>query len=214
MKSHLVCLVVLLVACGKREPAPAAAPSPAAAPTPGPTATPAGAPAPAAAPALPPQPTALATRPGGPTVEACGRAADHLKELVVDTVEGTREQRAYVEQLVGSSREAVLRYCLELAVPREIECVLAARSFEGLSGCENHRREISEELALRSEPTEADCGRFYDRLRQFRLAEGVSPAEMDRDRDQIIRTCQERARAGTIACFVASPTYEQARRCP
>jgi len=67
---------------------------------------------------------------------------------------------------------------------------------------------------MHREPTAADCARFFARLRQLQLAEGVRPEEIDPDRDQIIRTCQEKAKAGTIACFIASPTYEQARRCP
>ena len=43
---------------------------------------------------------------------------------------------------------------------------------------------------------------------------GAAPAEVERDRDQIVRSCQEKAKMGTIVCFIASPTYEQARRCP
>jgi hypothetical protein len=131
---------------------------------------------------------------------------------VVD--DASKAEREYVARLIGANRSSVMRYCLELAVPKEIECVVAAKSFDGLAGCENRRREISEELVAHSEPTLADCEKFFDRLRQFKVAEGVSPKEIDKDRDQVVRSCQEKARAGTIACFIASPTYEQARRCP
>jgi len=124
------------------------------------------------------------------------------------------EERAYAKKLTASGREGVMRYCLEIAVPKEIACVSAAKTTEGLVGCENFRRELTEELVAHTEATEADCARFFDRLRQFKLAEGATPDEVDKTRDQIIRTCQERAKPGTIACFIASPTYEQARRCP
>ena len=108
----------------------------------------------------------------------------------------------------------MLRYCLEIAVPQEIACVVAAKEVDKLVGCERKRREIPEALAVARELTEADCARFFDRLRQFKLIEGVKPEDIDKDRDQIIRSCQEKARPGTVACFIASPTYEQARRCP
>jgi hypothetical protein len=138
-----------------------------------------------------------------------------VRSLVVASVEGaTAQERAYVSQLIDKDRTQVVRYCLEIAVVKEIECVLAAKNVESLIGCERMRREIPEELAVARELTEADCARFFDRLRQFKLAEGVAPADMDKDRDQIIRACQEKAKPGTVACFIASPTYEQARRCP
>jgi hypothetical protein len=185
---------------------PDAAPPVAVAPPAPPDAAPKAAPEPAAA---------LRPREGGPTMQACEQAADHLKELVVNSVvDSNRKERQYVTRLIEADREGVMRYCLEMAVPREIACVIAAKDMEGLSGCERKRQEIPGELVQHDVPTEADCAKFFDRLRQFKLLEGVEPAEIDKDRDQIIRTCQEKGKAGTIACFIASPTYEQARRCP
>ncbi len=218
MKQLLV-FALALAACGKSEPKiTPAEPAPAARPTPAPAPAPAPVPKPAPTaptPAVPASPAPLKERPGGPTIEACERAADHLRELVVEGPEGLgKEQRAYVDGLLNANRTSILRYCLEVAVPKEIACVTSAKAMEALAGCENLRREIPEELVMRTEVTEADCSKFFDRLRQFKIAEGTPPADMDRDRDQIVRTCQERAKPGTIACFVASRTYEQARRCP
>lgn len=209
MRTFLLCLALALVGCGKRaeKPAPAPATPDAAAAAPKPVAV---APVADAAVAAP-----LAARAGGPSVDDCNRAADHLKSLVVNSVPGaTAGERAYVGQLIDEDRAKVVRYCLEIAVPKEIACVMAAKEAEKLAGCERLRRDIPESLATARELTEADCARFFDRLRQFKLAEGVKPAEIDRDRDQIIRSCQEKAKPGTVACFIASPTYEQARRCP
>ena len=145
----------------------------------------------------------------------CEKAADHLKELFLKIDPGSSEaQLAYARKMLDANRENVVRYCLETAAVPEIECVLAAKSTEGLVGCERKRRSVDEKLATATELTEADCTRFFDRLRQFKIADGVKPDEVDRDRDQIIRACQEKANPGTVACFIASPTYEQARRCP
>ena len=158
---------------------------------------------------------AAKARVGGPSVEQCGKAADHLKALFASADPGwSNEQVAYVRQLLDANRETVMRYCLEVAVVPEIECILAAREAPGVAGCERHRQNVDERLATATELTEADCARFFDRLRQFKLGEGVAPEEIDRDRDQIIRACQEKARPGTVACFIAAPTYELARRCP
>lgn len=158
---------------------------------------------------------ALEAREGGPDLATCERAADHLKSLFMNVDPGSSEaQLEYARRLLDANRERVLRYCLEIAAVKEIECVLAAKQADGLVGCERMRRTIDEKLATATELTEADCARFFDRLRQFKLGEGVAPGEIDRDRDQIIRSCQEKANPGTVACFIASPTYEQARRCP
>ena len=145
----------------------------------------------------------------------CEKAADHLKTLFLKIDPGSTEaQLAYGKQVLDANRENVVRYCLEVAAVPEIECVLAAKTTDGLVGCERKRRSVDEKLATATELSEADCTRFFDRLRQFKTAEGVPAEEVDRDRDQIIRACQEKANPGTVACFIASPTYEQARRCP
>lgn len=208
---RLLWVMLLAAACGKTETKapPTEAQKPPALTPPAAAAAADAAPA-TAAPAAP-----AAARPGGPSVEACEKAADHLKSLVVESVVGsTAQERAYVAQLIDKDRDKVVRYCLEIAVVKEIECVNAAPKVENLVGCERMRREITPELAMSRELSQADCAKFFDRLRQFKLAEGVAPAEIDKDRDQIIRACQEKAKPGTVACFIASPTYEQARRCP
>jgi hypothetical protein len=154
-------------------------------------------------------------RPLGPGVAECEQAADHLAALVEDSALGpTAEQRAYLEHVLSHDRAQVIDYCVQLAVPKEVECIRAAKEVPGLFGCERFRREVPSDLAERRELTRADCERFYDRLRGFKLEEGASPAEVDNDRDQIIRACQDKAKVGTVACFIASPSYEQARRCP
>jgi hypothetical protein len=190
--------LLLAAACGKK----AEPPSPSPSPTPGPTPSPASAPA-------------LSARPGGPTLDACGKAADHLAAVLVDSAVGaTNEQRSSLERMAGAGREEIVRYCLEVAVPKEIDCVLAAKDVAGLTNCDRFRREVPADIALSREPTQADCERFFDRLRGFRIEEGAAPADLDRDRDQIVRACQEKAKIGTVACFIASPTYAQARACP
>src|SRR6187549_1255107 len=163
-------LLALLAACGKESAKPAPAPAPA--PSPAPAPAPSPAPSPAAAPAPPPPAapsTALRSRTGGPSVEMCEKAADHLKELFLKIDPGSTEaQLAYGRKLLDENRENVVRYCLEVAAVPEIECVLAAKETNGLTGCERKRRSVDEKLATATELTEADCIRFFDRLRQFK----------------------------------------------
>ena len=59
----------------------------------------------------------------------------------------------------------------------------------------------------------AHCERVFLRLKQFKLAEGVTAEEIDSTRDQIVRACLEKASVGTVACFLASRSYAEARRC-
>jgi hypothetical protein len=205
-------MVIALVAaggCGKdrREPGTGTgtdgAPAPVATTAPAPVEADAGAPPP------------LKAREGGPSLEMCAKAADHLKQVLLTIDPGSTEaQLEYGRKVLEANRERMMRYCLEVAVVEEIECILAAKEASGVVGCERMRQTVDERLATARELTEADCARFFDRLRQFKVSEGVNPEEIDRDRDQIVRACQEKARPGTVACFIAAPTYEQARRCP
>jgi len=160
-------------------------------------------------------PARLEARPGGPTVAACQKAAEHLAWLMVDSAVGaTNEQRAYVETMLAREKGTTVQICLQIAVPAEVDCMVAAKDVLTLAACERFRREVPKELTAHAEPTQADCERFFDRLRQFKIQEGAEPAEVDATRDQVVRSCQEKAKIGTIACFLASPTYEQARKCP
>ena len=194
--------LLLLVACSPKE-RPAAPPD--AAPPPIAKAPP----APDAAPIL------LRARAGGPTVEACQKAAEHLASLVVDSAVGiSNAQRAYAETMLSRQQGRTVQICLEIAVPAEVACMNVAKNIGTLAACERFRREVPKELTAHTEPTQADCERMFDRLRQFKIQDGAEPAEVDATRDQVVRACQEKAKVGTIACFIASPTYEQARKCP
>src|SRR5262249_52495977 len=149
----------------------------------------------------------LGARPLGPSVEACGKAADHLAALVEDSALGpTAEQRAYLEHVLARDRAQVIRYCLEVAAPKEIECLLAAKDAARLLECGKERRSVGD-LAEHKELTREDCERFFDRLRGFQIEDGASPEAVDKDRDQIIRACQDKAKVGTVVCFIASPSY-------
>jgi hypothetical protein len=218
LRYRVILALALAMACSEKrnqEP-PTLTPSPSPSPSPNPSPNPSPSPSPTPTP-TPTPPSPLAARPGGPDLDTCERAADHLAALVEGASlppNATEAARAYVSGLLQQGRHQVVRFCLETAVPKEIDCVLAAKDATGLSGCERFRREIPKDLAAHTEVTLADCERFFDRLRQFKIEAGVSAAEVDKTKDQIVRTCQEKAKAGTIACFVASPTYEQARRCP
>jgi hypothetical protein len=116
--------------------------------------------------------------------------------------------------ILAKDRDFVVHFCLETAVVKEVACLNVAKDFGSLASCERFRREVPTDLVSHKEVTLADCERFFDRLRQFKVTAGVEPAEIDKTKDQIIRACQEKANPGTIACFLASPTYDQARRCP
>jgi hypothetical protein len=75
----------------------------------------------------------------------------------------------------------VVRYCLEVAAVPEIECVLAAKETNGLTGCERKRRSVDEKLATATELTEArlqsasstGCGMF--KVRRGGQARGRRP---------------------------------------
>jgi hypothetical protein len=189
--------ILLLVSCGGKKQQP---------PAPADASPPDGAVAAA--------PLRLKERPGGPTRAACERAADHLREVVVESLEDvTNEQRAYAEKFVKEGRDGVIYHCLEMAVPKEIDCVTAAKDLLTLAQCERFRREMGD-IAIKTELTEPDCERFFDRMRQLRLADGVSPEEIDAGRDQAIRTCLEKGKPGTVACMMGQTTWAAAKTCP
>jgi hypothetical protein len=201
MPRLVLCLMVICACSKKEEPPPA------------PVVVPDAAPAANNKVQLP-----LAERPLGPTRAACEGLVAHMKTLILDRAPApsqTAEQKAYAASLLKEFAPRGLAYCLQVAVPREVECLTAAKDAATLSSCERFRREIPPDLLERNEVQLSDCEHLYDRLRQFKIEEeGTSPAEIDPTRDQIIRSCVEKARVGTIVCFLASPTYEQARRCP
>jgi hypothetical protein len=210
----LIVLLSLGCACKQASTAPAAPDAPTAPVVAAPAAPTAlaapAAPTADAAPVPPPQ-----QRPGGPTLDACRRAADHLATLVVDSAIGaTNDERAYVERMQARGRGLAVALCMEVAVPQEAECMQRAKDFGSLAACERFRREVPKDLLAHTEPTQADCERFFDRLRQFRIEDGDDPHAIDATRDQVVRSCQEKAKIGTLACFIASPTYRQARSCP
>jgi hypothetical protein len=199
----------LALGCGKTPSEPKPAPEPA------PAQAPASAPAPASEPVviLPP----LQQRPNGPSIKACEQAAAHLGELVIQATAPsglTDKEMTYVTAMSHANREQIISLCLQTAAVKEIDCVLAAKTIADVGGCERFRREVPEDLAEHREVTDKDCARFFDRLRQFKIEEGADPAEIDKTRDQIIRACEEKAKPGTIACFIASPDYAHARLCP
>jgi hypothetical protein len=66
----------------------------------------------------------------------------------------------------------------------------------------------------RNEVTPEDCERFFVRYKQFMMTEGMAPEQIDANKDQLVRTCEDKAKPGTIACFLTAATYEEARRCP
>jgi hypothetical protein len=159
----------------------------------------------------------IGPRPGGPSLEACHKAALHLADLVEDSaLAPTNEQRAYLEHVLAHDHTRVVVYCLAVTVPKEIDCLIAAKTVEATFNCERFRRELPPDItdASRHEPSRLDCERFFDRLRGFQIEEGADEGIVDKDRDQIVRACQEKAKIGTVACFIASPTYAQARHCP
>lgn len=223
-RSHsLIALLLLAAGCPENKPQPnatspttpqpaAKAPATTAAAT---TGQPASAPAaPVAAAPARPEPQA---RPGGPSRETCERAAAHLGTFVVESMvpQGAGDkEREYVNQLVDAERPNVVRFCLETASVEEMDCVLAAKSFPELASCERFRRQVPADLAKRDEVSEEDCEKLFVRLKQFKLDEGVPGEQIDATKDQIIRACLERAKPGTVACFITAHNYEEARRCP
>ncbi len=171
---------------------------------------------PDAAPAAPQRPEPK-EREDGPKRATCETLADHLGGFVTDSMlpaNATAEQRAYVEKLVKDDRPNVVRFCLESATPEEADCAIKAADFPTLAACERFRRQVPKDLAKRDEVTPEDCEKVFLRLKQFKIDEGVSADEVDKTKDQIIRACEEKAKPGTVACFISSRTYEEARRCP
>jgi hypothetical protein len=124
------------------------------------------------------------------------------------------KQLEYVKDIVKKDRPNQLRFCLEALEVPEVECVIKAADFPTLAACERLRRQIPKEMLKRTEVTTEDCERFYVRYKQFMMTEGKTPEEIEANKDQLIRTCEEKAKPGTIACFLTATTYEEARRCP
>jgi len=202
MRACLISVVVALgiVGCEAKDPVPMA------------TFIDAG---PGAAPAARALPTA--ERPLGPTRAACDRAVTQIGKVLAaaNPASQSQEQRAYADAFLARMKPRGLGYCLQLAVPKEVECLATAADRTEMATCERFRREVPTDMLDRNDVTELDCARLFDRLRQFKLEEeGADPAEIDQTRDQIVRACQEKGKLGTITCFLASPSYAQARRCP
>jgi hypothetical protein len=180
----------------------------------GTAATPTAATAPDAAP--PPRPPAQA-REGGPTQEQCEKFADHSGGFLVESMappNANAEQLKYVQTIVKKDRPNQVRFCLEALEVAEVECVLKAGDFPALAACERLRRQIPKDLLKNNEVSPEDCERFYVRYKQFMMTEGMAPEQVEKAKDQLIRTCEEKAKPGTIACFLTAATYEEARRCP
>src|SRR5437764_1032782 len=95
----------------------------------------------------------------------------------------------------------------------EMRLTIVAAALCG-AACERFRGQVPKDLRDKKEVTEADCQKLFERLRQFKVQDGVPGERVDQDKDQIIRTCLDKAKPGTVACFIASRTYEEARRCP
>lgn len=219
----MICALLLLAGCAERapsraQPATEMAPVPTAAPTPAPLAK-GAAPTPEAQPARPgpPEPPEPKERPDGPTRAMCDKAAAHLGEFVKRSMvaQGSSESElSYASQLVARDLPELVRFCVEAASREEIDCVLAAQDFPTLAACERFRRQVPKDLADRDEVSESDCAKLFERLRRFRIEAGALAADIDATRDQVIRACLEKAKPGTVACFITARTYEEARRCP
>jgi hypothetical protein len=185
---------------------------------------------PAPAPAAPPVAKTLAAdaapavtrapakaRPGGPSEATCDKFTEHVGKFIAEGLTrpgASAAEKQYVEKEVRGDHEHTRRFCLEALEQPEIDCVLATSDFNALAGCERLRRQVPKDMLGRSEVNEADCERFFVRHRQFMLAEGTPAEKLDADKDQIMRTCVDKARPGTIACYITAQTYEEARRCP
>ncbi len=171
----------------------------------------------AAAPDAAPVRAAPKPREGGPTQEQCDKFADHLSGFLVESMappNANAEQLKYVEGIVKADRANTLRFCLEALEIPEVECAVKATDFPALAACERLRRQVPKEMLGRDEVSAEDCERFFVRHKQFMMAEGVPAAKIDADKDQLVRTCLEKAKPGTIACYLTAATYEEARRCP
>ncbi len=147
-----------------------------------------------------------------PATTTALKVDESVRRVSVETCERVAERMARL----GSTRakDVLVRFCVETSVPAEAECLLAAKDAKELIACERWRRQVPEGLLEGDEVTREDCELFYFRLRQFRILEGVDPAAIDQDREQIVRKCEDEARPGTLVCFIAAHDYETARRCP
>jgi hypothetical protein len=203
MKMKKILIALLLIACKSKSPAPAPKPAP---------------PKPVAAASVDAGPPVAPPARGawGPTIDQCTKLADHLNGFVMQEAQVgmTDEQVAYTQKLVSHNRPQVIEYCLQIASPAEVECVLAAPDMGTLLDCERRRREVGD-LPMHPELTQADCEHFFDRHRQFALTErGISPAEEDANKDLIVRECLDKGQRGAVSCFIAAPTWDIAQRCP
>jgi hypothetical protein len=201
-----------VAACSTEKQSPPAPPSPApGTPPPGDVQKP---------PPADPGPAAKAApkpREGGPSMESCEKFADHTGTFVADSLippNASEAQKQYAAEFVKQDRDNRLRFCLEALEQKEIDCVLNAVDFPALAACEKHRRQVPADLTKRSELTAEDCERFFVRYKQFMMNDGIPGERVDKDKDQIVRTCLEKAKPGTVACFITAETYEDAKRCP
>jgi hypothetical protein len=156
-------------------------------------------------------------RPNAPTREQCERAADHLNSFVLSTLvpdDAPEADRKYVAGLTTQRREGIVQFCLETSNVDEANCMIEASDFPTLAACERFRRQVPPDLLERTKVTEADCELFFYKLRQFKIIEGVAPAEIDEDKDKLVATCLEKAKPGTLVCFLAARDYAGAKRCP
>lgn len=182
---------------------------------PAPTAKPAATTPPAPPPVAKPAP--LTAREGGPSQLQCEHYADRVLSAVVEakTPPGTSEQdkqRALVA--LQPERPNHVGFCLAALEVKEVECVVASADFAALAACERWRRQVPDDMKGRTEVNEADCERFFVRYKQYMVETGVPPERVDQDKEQLVRTCLEKATPGTLACFITARSYEEAKRCP
>jgi hypothetical protein len=189
-----------LVSCGSKEEPAAPTPTPTPSPSPSRTTT-----------------TSTTERPNAPSREQCERAADHLNSFVVESLapgDAPEADRKYVAGLTSQRREAIISFCLATSNVDEANCMIEASDFPTLAACERFRRQVPPELLERTKVTEADCELFFYKLRLFKLTEGVAAAEIEKDKDKLVATCMEKAKPGTLVCFLAARDYAQAKSCP
>lgn len=202
----LVLVGAFALSCGDKkdpQPEPKAAPAPS---------SPSAQPPPATLPPAPsPVKIARADR------ATCEKVADHVNRIVLATTttdETPATEKRQLATLAAARRDSLVTFCTETTVPAEAECILAANTARQMFDCGRISRQIPDDLLNGDTVTEEHCELFFFRLRQFKILEGVAPSEIDKDHDQLVRKCQEEARPGTLACFLAAPDYETARRCP
>jgi hypothetical protein len=221
VSSILLAAALAAVACNKSDKAPANKDTHAPAPAPAPGGGGGGdKPAAPVAPAAAPDGGAaskLEARPGGPSVETCEKFADHTGTFVADSMlppGATDAQKKYVANVVKQDHGNRLAFCLGALEQKEIDCVLNAVDFPALAECERFRRQVPPDLVNHKEVTQDDCDRFYLRYKQFMMNDGVPSERVEKDKDQITRACMDKAKPGTVACFITAETYEEAKRCP